>query len=277
MCSLGHVFQHEQWEDNKKILYYGFDKSVPDFIEAQGFEVHHVKPGSNHEYQYSVHALCICHKHHIRRRSFIKQISKRSGIPEDSILQYQISAEIKHQSVIHHWRSNKLPKESQDLAAKLTSGQPKPWILLHPFSFQSNTKDRHWPHWDKALEWFACKKNCTIFLTGVGWQTNPEWVGETTVDLVDKTRSNNDVLALQQLCDLTVTTSNNLSHYAVLIDKPVINCINQAVVDKSWYFRKWYHFDKAMFVEHHDPLKKLQGVYLSHFDELSNHSSLLAG
>lgn len=261
MVGLGNALHHPQW--NGDAVYYGKDHSCVEFIQAQGFKCQWVKPRSDHEYGFSVHALCVCSKHHPHRVTFMNAICKTLGIEYKKLLQFQISIEDKHRNAPQPWKSRNLPLHSLDWAQATMEPHKKPWVVVHPYSFQSNPMENHWPHWEAALKWLAERDDATMFLTGVGWEPRADSIGSNTVNLVGKTSSNNDVLALQLLADLTVTTSNNLSHFAAIADKPTITCINKAVENPNWYFRKAYVFPGATFIERGDPLRKLQKSYVS--------------
>ena len=270
MCGVGAAIKHPQFKDNRRFIYYGFDASCVDFVNAQSFcdDVLHVVPHDHLEYKRSVRMLCILPKHHALRKHMLGIIAERAGIPEARILQYQISHEMKMTGNPDHWESTDLPSRSIEFANEVFSNDGRLQVLLHPYSFQSNTLERHWLHWVQAMNWLATIPHVRFWLTGIGWEIGV--VPENFMDLVNRTASNNDVLALQQRCDLTISTSNNLSHYAVLINKPIVTCINQAVTDPKWFFRKWYHFPKAVFVENRDDLSVFKTEVTGELKRLSS-------
>lgn len=264
MCSIGHILQLPNF--NGRFLLYSRDKSVAPFMRAQPFckEVILVEPASVQEYLWSIRALCVFPRHHPQRKEFVLLLAARSGIPSKHIREWQVSMEMKHTMEPVLWKTQSLPIEAEEWAEKTINRNGKPNVIIHPYSFQSNTIDRHWPHWEQALEWFCgVSSDYNFFLTGIGWGYSGN-LGKIT-NLVNSTPSNNHVLALQKRCDLTVATSCNLSHWATCIDKPIINAINMAVIDKRWYFRKAYNFPLAMFVEFQEPFKKMRDTFLGFF------------
>ena len=263
MCSIGHALLHPEFNGN--FLYYGSDPSVEPFLRAQKFckDVKTIRPQSVMEYRWSIHALCIFQRHHPKREEMVNALAVRAGLDRKQILQYQVSAEMKHTMGPAFWKSTDLPKESEEWALSVIKQNGNPNVMLHPYSFQSNSLDRHWPHWETALDWFSKQNNYNFYLTGLGWEYKSPLRNLT--NLIGKSRTNNDVLALQKLCDLTVCTSCNLSHYATIADKPTISCLNQAVTNPRWFFRQCYMFDGAILVENHEPFRKLRDSFLFFF------------
>lgn len=263
LCSLGYCIKWPEFTGH--FVYYGRDASVPDFIRAQSFcrELRVVAPSDGHEYGWSIQALCIHPRNHPQRREFLQTIAERAGV--DNLAEFQVHMEMKHVWPNVWWKSTDLPQYAKDWARETILKNGKPNILIHPYSFQSNSLARHWPHWETTLKWFSEQRQWNCYLTGCGWQ----WKAGTghMVNLLGRTPTNNHVLGLQQLADLTIGTSCNLSHYATVIDRPMVTCLNIAVQNPGAYFRRQYEFGGATIIGFHEPFKKLRDAVTNHLSK----------
>lgn len=271
MCGIGNALKDPHWDDSGRFIVYSNDPSTFRLVEAQKFYRggFYVTPESFDEYKRSVFDLCIRGENDPARINFVKHISNKAGVNFRDIVQSQVHRECKLLWPVHQWSGGIVPDYAVDRAKKLMEyrgdGNGRKLFMIHPFSFQSNTLERHWPHWSKALPWLIGNKQHDFVITGVGWApmflgSGPENIrclvkdGRTTDETLF-TKDNNEVLAIMEMCDGVITTTNNLSHWAVITDKPIVNVINAAVKDPNWYFRRWYNFPKARFVQFNDSLE----------------------
>lgn len=260
MCGIGNALAHPEFEEPANFFFYGNDPSVAEFIKAQAFtkQVVHLAPSNSQEYQKSIVELCV--KPNEQNNQMLWDLARRAGFNHghgDRIITVHVGHRCKIiDNVVHHWHSTSLPSECMEWADSVLRKNGNPNILVNPFSFQSNTLNRHWPFWSRFLHWLDLKGGSwNSYITGIGW--NRQCKANHVISLQDQAKTNNHVLALALLCDGIITTTNNLSHWAVIAGIPIINVVNAAVTDPNWYFRKWYHFPKAKFVEHTDPYMKL--------------------
>jgi ADP-heptose:LPS heptosyltransferase len=169
------------------------------------------------------------------------------------------------ESPVHHFRGADLPKSSRDWARAtvddLRAAHPgRKILLLHPFSYNSTSHALHWPHWQAAVEWLSEQEGYTCVLTGLevpdGWRTPAN-----VVDLVGKVPSQCDVWALAEVCDGLVTTTNSLCLWSIVADRPAVVCANEAMQDRSYYFRRWAEAPQNRIVEWSQTLEEFKAAF----------------
>ena len=122
-----------------------------------------------------------------------------------------------------------------------------PYILFQPFSCHSCTFDKHWPYWMECLEWSLEKTNKKIVLVGQLTSGSDHrfkfpWIEHPNlINLVGQTDSMIDVFHLMNNCDFCVTTTNALSMYSIIINKPSLVVCNQIIKERSLYYYNWIH------------------------------------
>lgn len=121
------------------------------------------------------------------------------------------------------------------------------FILFQPFSCHSCSFDKHWPHWMDALKWSLDYFREKVVL--VGQLLSPSdrtfrfpWIEHPNlINLVDQTHNMTDVLHLMGMSKFVVTTSNALSMWSIISNKPAFVCANQIIKERAEYYWHWIH------------------------------------
>lgn len=144
---------------------------------------------------------------------------------------------------------------ARDRVAALRQDGCERVLLVHPFSLTSTRADAHWPHWQAAWNALAARQRWTLLLTGLPLPDPPVWTATPTArNLIGQTPSLLDVYALADACDGIVTTSNSLAMWSLVVRRPAVVCLNQTMMDRSYYFRRWIEADPNRLVPADAPL-----------------------
>lgn len=121
------------------------------------------------------------------------------------------------------------------------------YILFQPFSCHSCTFDRHWPYWVQCLEWVLENTNKKIVLVGQLTSGSDHrfkfpWIEHSNlINLVGQLDSMVDIFYLMNYADYCITTSNALSMYSIISDKPSLVVCNQIIKERALYYYNWIH------------------------------------
>lgn len=268
--AIGNAMKHPEWTGkDESFLHYGWDSGVADFVSAQEFcgECVHVKPRSPDEYRKSVVDLCIRISPREVYDVMLGALIAATGIKPGQLRLVHVNEQNKRSGELNHWHNPKLPSWCEKSAAAFFVNDGRPSFLLHPYSLQSNPLSLHWPHWMEAMRWLAKTfRNCRFYVTGQGWNLRtPE--GGNIECLVGKTTSNLSVLALANLCDGVITTTNNLSHWSIMANKPTVSCCVQCMSVPWYYFRRWVLFPPNRMVENRENLEVFKVNCIGMFED----------
>lgn len=261
ICAIGNAMMHESWRDRNRFLYYGYDAAVPEFIRAQSFceECVAVIEKNPHQYAQSVQTLCIkVHPTDEGYYPYLRQfVLPKTGIKPEQLHLVLIGEMAKREYRIHRWKNPKLPDKVRAWAKDRFIDDGKRSYLLHPTSWQSNDVKRHWPNWTDAILWLLQEHpQLRFYLTGQDYPHR--FVSDNLVNLVDQTPTFMEPMAIADLCSGIISTTNNLSHYAVLTDKPSVACCVWGMSQPWYYFRKWVDVLPIRLVEFRDPLSEFK-------------------
>jgi hypothetical protein len=123
-----------------------------------------------------------------------------------------------------------------------------PYIIVQPFSCHSCTFDKHWPFWMEALEWILENTNKKVVLIGqlmsrMDHRFKFPWIEHPNLlNLVDQTPSMMDVYHLMNKASYVITTSNSLSMYSIITNKPSLVVCNQIIKEMANYYYNWIHY-----------------------------------
>jgi hypothetical protein len=237
-----------------KVIYYGFDKTIPVFLREQPFvqEVREVYPRSKEDYWYFIDASC---GSDLPIEDWAPELLRGTGLSEKDLciahVDYYCSL---NPANIHLW----------DRPAVLPVNFPKKTntLLLHPRSEQSYEWHTHWPWWYDAIDWLLENTDYTLLLTGVKWtrqETHPR-----LVNLVGQTGSMMDVLALAESCEGVITTCSALALWSVIQDIPSLVCMNQMLSARRGFFRRWIENPPNVIVEYGEDLS----IFVKQFAKL---------
>jgi hypothetical protein len=261
-CAIGNAMLHHAWEEPADFLYYGYDPDVAEFIRVQAFckSCVDVIAKSDDEYQRSVLELAVKLKPLEGGYNDYLRTILPPEIDPASLHLVHIGEQAKREYRIKRWKNPQLPEVVRAWAEQcFFRHDARKSILLNPYSFQSNTIQRHWPHWVQAILWLLREfPDVRFYLTGHGF--HHKFSAPNLVDLVGQTPSFMSVLALANLCDGIISTTNNLTHWAVMTGTPCVSpCVWCMSVD-WYYFRKWVNVEPVRLVEYTSPIESFQAA-----------------
>jgi hypothetical protein len=217
------------------IIYVGMDAGVADWLGLQDSvqEVRSVLFETRAEYLAEYERFCVT----------------PTGIPDHALISvcrrarvrpaHTYRTHIDHEQIIrrrvHHWHGARLPRSAWDWATTIAAEIGGPFVLCHPYSFQSCTASDHWDGWQGALDFLARYTPYRVALTGLGRIAD----GSTpsVVDLIGRAPSMAAVFALAHLAAGVVTTANGLSHYCAVAGIPALVMANRQVSERENIFR----------------------------------------
>lgn len=247
------------------VLYYGFDRDVWEFLDVQPWvrEVRHLAPAGAKEYKRLTHTACA--EPHRPETWLPAMLARLPGLAfdwqaEGAVWPAHVGHGLQQAPVIHRWQHAHLMPEAREGARawrrRLSAAR---LYLLHPVSTQSCPLEAHWPHWVTAVRWLLAATPHAYLLTGHGYDGRAFGFHPRLVDLVGRTASMLEVLALAEVCDGLLTTSNSLSMWSVMQDLPAIVACNRHL-SPGGYFHAWVDTPPNRLVPTHAPLSAFQAA-----------------
>lgn len=258
ICGLGSAMLHPDFsfKTPDDFLYIGYSEDIAEFVRAQEFcnSCESVIVGGD-GYKEAEFALT----RQLPPQQSCEAYLRHMGLPVEDIYLTHIGEQAKRDYRILRWKNPKLPQAARDWAKTIIflTTEDKPSFLLHPYSFQSNELNTHWGHWVQAILWLAHEHgDKRFFLTGQGFEH--KFKADNIVDLVGKLPTFMELLALADLCDGIISTTNCLSHWSILTEKPTVSACVWGMSQPWYYFRKWVDCPPNALVEFTDPLSVFQ-------------------
>ena len=219
-------------------VYYGWDPALVDFLEAQPWvsEVRYLIPESATAYREQIHALCDTRG---PGNEVVAALLNRAGLTSPEVWPTHVTAELKSRPVVRRWYRAHLPSSAHQYAAAVVNRLPSRWYLLHPVSLQSNAEDQHWPHWITAIRWLLKETPWCYVLTGIDWDASGLPESPRLVNLVGKTATHQEVLALAERANGLISTSNSLAMWSLMQNVPAVVCCNVLSRNPEGYFYRW--------------------------------------
>lgn len=109
---------------------------------------------------------------------------------------------------------------------------------IHPVSTWSELAGNHWAHWLAAIEWLVEKTPHTYLLTGLE-QMKFLPKSPRLINLIGKTATNLDVLALSSYCDGVISTPNSVAIWSVVAEQKCLCIGNKATEYMTSYYRRF--------------------------------------
>jgi len=232
-----------QSRDIFNVLFYGYDKYIPKFLMHQDniSEVYHIIPKTPKDYSDGM----------IRSIQEPEKWSKelKSQCP-------QIEGEL---STVQ----GRLDKNTRKIGLNYPISKfkvDKPSLLFNPYSIQSLMFSDHCPLLPEIFVWLIDQTKWNIILTGqktfnhsyLGEQPFPlKITDEDEVDnfqnLVGETESMVDVFHIASQCEGIITTSNCLSLWSIMTNKPALVVMNKHLSNPG--DRKAFNFHRN-WIEH---------------------------
>ena len=234
----------DEGRESCSTVYFGLDDDIKEFLEYQDFidEVHHLKLGGERLYDPLVYQA----QHDYSRWLNLTKLDELSSVP----VRTHVTPELVHSSNCFRDFDLKLPPRAPQTL-------PEPFLLFQPYSIQSNTEATHWPHWRAALEWILFNTDWHVVMVGkdgVPGSPDPNFVtprfqSPRVTDLVNKTPSMMDVLAMASSAKGIISTANALPIWCIIKKIPALVVYNLIIKDKAPYFYEWYKSEPIITLE----------------------------
>lgn len=256
LCSIGSAMLHPGFTAPADFLYIGYDRAIPEFVKAQKFcrscPSVILNPAAYQRFEYEMSRRL--HPSDEGYYPALRAVLAGTSIKPEQLYLTYIGEQAKRDYRIHRWKNPQLPQSARDFAKDLFIPDDTRSYLLHPFSWQSNTKERHWKHWTEAILWLLREHpNTRFYMTGQNYAHS--FKSDNLVNLIDATPTVLEVLALADLCDGVISTTNCLTHWAVLTDKPSVAACCWVMSIPDYYFRRWVDVVPIRLVEFSDSLE----------------------
>jgi hypothetical protein len=186
-----------------------------------------------------------------------RKVFNESTVPDFAALSGQgrvtpthIDTELAKRRQAFHWHGARLPLSTNGEVYWFIENHeiPDGFVLLQPYSINSSSLEQHWPHWQEALEYLLRYTPYTYVVVGTGWKCEVAR-HPRLINLEDCTSSMLEVFALAERARAVITTSNCLSHYAVIQNLPAVVVGNAPLSNPDSYFRRWLQADDINLVE----------------------------
>jgi len=222
------------------ILHYGFDPHIKDFLEYQDNieEVLHLVPDSLGAYD------DVIAEANTGSMDWINELKGWAHLNHNLMIMGHTTHDIISKKIINRHFDYRIPPSSVPL--------PLHSVLFNPYSFQSCSFRAHWPFMPNVLRFLLDETDWHVVLVGQEktFNTNGEyWDFPMIVDhpevtnLVGKTESMFEVLAIAEDCEAIISTSNCLSLWSIIADKPSIVLMNSKLTDPfvigHEYWKEW--------------------------------------
>lgn len=268
-CGLIKSYMKQTGQEKVNVLYVGPDIEIVDWLEAQPFadQVIGVKV-TDEEGKYS---------------KFWQATLTPGGVPEmwlgvlHEVFRGLPKAEQFVQTHVNHywfetkfglpaqlWHGGVLLEKAMASAGELMQSiipvRPPTLFHLHPNSTMSELRHNHWPHWSAAIEWLIEKTPHTFVMTGLNeipfLPKSPR-----LINLVGKTKSNMEVLAISGFCDGVISTPNNIAHWSVIQKQKCLCLGNKATQFLSSYYRRFLQRgERLTYLNVDAPFSSFQGT-----------------
>ena len=235
------------------VLYYGSDPSIKEFLEYQDnvLEVIHACPKPKEDSSEKVTPQL--------NSEYEATLQRSHGVELDWIEEI-FPVKLSEIQVIPTHVTWQILKTTRDIIRGFDYRVPpidveiKPHtLLLNPYSFQSCSFQNHWVHIPEVAAFLANKTDWNIVLIGQErtlcpfyneyWDFPLEVDHPKVLNLVGKTKSMVEVLSIAEKCEAIVTTSNCLSLWSIISNKPALIMMNAKLTTPAVighvYYQEW--------------------------------------
>lgn len=240
------------------IIHYGFDPEISKFLAYQKYvrTVTHVKPKDYEQFSK------IMSSSYLDDLDWVKELGGNG-----TVIPTHVRYSLMRPELIFRELDYVLPDIEYDI--------PKRSILLNPVSFHSNAFSEHSPVIPEAMEFLIKESDWNFVLVGQEktqhciqgeyWDYPFQIDMPNVLNLVGKTKSMAEVLAIAELCDGIITTSNCLSMWSILSKKPTIVWLNSKMTSPYAllhnYYKEWISSKPNHLVRYDDSLGNFIKVY----------------
>jgi hypothetical protein len=253
----------KEWLPKANILYYGFDRHIKEFLEYQDNieKVLHIKPDSWKTYE------DVVEKANKGGLDWIDELEGWAHLNHNLMVLGNLNSDIINRKEITHRTFNyKVPSSQIDV--------PIHSVLFNPYSFQSCSMRAHWPFIPNVLQFLVDETDWHVVLAGQEKTFNISgeyWDFPLIVDhprvtnLVGKTKSMFEVLAVAEDCEAIISTSNCLALWSIVTNKPAIILMNskltEPIVPGHEYWKKWIETEPNQLVYYDQNFDNFLEVY----------------
>lgn len=153
-----------------------------------------------------------------------------------------------------YWEGAILPADAYQWADDQATRIGRPFWVLNPVSLASVKMRDHWRGWSEAVSWLSIRGetlNQLYVITGeqpIKWPDHPN-----LLNLSGKTRTMMDLLALAELSQGCITTSNNLAIYAPIAGIPMaVACARTS--HREAFYHRWMEHPTIQLVDFDDAM-----------------------
>lgn len=235
------------------IILFTKDAALVDFARQQTFidRVEWVKPVNEDDYFDMYQKACSTWAY---EDVFpFAEIANRTSLDLSKIRIVQTHLRPERRGLIP-WHGARLPYNAWRWAYEQSQWLPHNYYVLHPYSIHSCPLDGHWRLWEGAIEYLLNYTPHTYVLTGTEWQT--DFTHPRLVNLVGASDTMMDIFALSEMSKGVITTSNGLSHYAVVQNLPAVVCGNIPLSLHESPFREFLQADNINLLYYEEGLAK---------------------
>lgn len=239
------------------VIHYGRDPHIAEWLRLQPWcrEAIQVAPSGEDAYLKLIRSSC---NSPANAAEWLPKIIANTGISAEDVQFCHVDFTLQSKPVIHRWHDAALPKTAAEAAQRHLDGLRGPIYLLQPYSFQSCSLAKHWRHWKAALDWIEAETDGTYLLVGHGWDASAYPDTEKRRNLVGKTGNMMEVLALCEMVDGIVSTSNGLSMWSVMRGIPAVIALNMDIRNPEWYFHQWINTPPNTLIGYDASLREFQ-------------------
>lgn len=250
ICNYGNIRKAlvDHQADLANVVFFGLDKELISFIKAQKQigKVRHLEMSDNSQYwQFTTLAACDF-------QTYTKVTGLNEKYPEIIPTHIGNYYNIQNPTLCHRYFDPVLPDPKFDWQEILPN---EPFILFQPFSCHSCTFDLHWPHWIEALEFVLNNYKHKVVLIGqltsqfdrafsFPWIEHPN-----LINIVGQTPNMIDVYHIMAKAAFVITTSNALSMWSVVSNKPALVVCNKAIANVAKYYYNWIQHEPNVVLE----------------------------
>jgi hypothetical protein len=243
-----------EWELEKiGVIFYGSDKRIAEWLRLQPWVRDVISIVEPDKKVMTKHFGMACQCKPIHARTWLRQTLMENGLLEfgcmDDVGLTQLRLNEKEMPT--YWHDPRLSEEAMQWARERAEEIGKPFYLLNPLSIASNKMRDHWRYWSDAMQWLLDRTDETYALVSekpIEWPEHPR-----LVNLSGQSRTMQDVLALAELSQGAISTSNNLGIYAPIAGIPcVIVCARTC--GRETFYHRWMEIEGIRLLDFEDAM-----------------------
>lgn len=240
----------ERQANQANVVFFGIDSDIITFLKSQkGIgKVRHLQiTDKTQYYEYSVMGI-------LDFPLFTRMTGLHDQIPDLIPTHISDFYQSKNQTVCNRYFDAVLPPPVFDWTEVLPK---EPFILFQPYSCYSCKQSEHWPFWMEALDFVLNNTTLKVVLIGQLKSMYDDqfifpWVEHRNlVNLVGQTSSMIDVFHIMAKAEGVISTSNGLSMWSIVTNKPSLVVCNQIIQNSPVkYYYNWINHSPNLLLDH---------------------------